>query len=133
LRPNAVYTERVRQKATLSVYEDGMAVRRVTGRLARDFWVSPSEAMVRRWCHEYAESVDFCGDYQAWVLEEFSGVLCVEEVYQDKLALLCWPWIPLCRAAIGWWVINSSMDRLTVRRSKVSSSDCARQASSLVR
>src|SRR5215208_2470417 len=133
LRPNAIYTERVRQKATLSVYEDGMAVRRVTGRLARDFWVSPSEAMVRRWCHEYAESVDFCGDYQAWVLEEFSGVLCVDEVYQDKLALLLAVDPPLCRAAIGWWVINSSMDRLTVRRSKVSSSDCARQVSSLIR
>jgi hypothetical protein len=48
LRPNAIYTERVREKAVLSVYADGMALRRVTGRLARDFWVSPSEAMVRR-------------------------------------------------------------------------------------
>ena len=27
LRPNAVYTERVRKKAVLSVYEDGMAMR----------------------------------------------------------------------------------------------------------
>jgi hypothetical protein len=88
LRPNAVYTERVREKAVLSVYEDEMAIRRVTGRLARDFWVSPSEAMIRRWCRDYAEGVDFEGDYQAWVVEEFSGVLCVDEVYQDKLALL---------------------------------------------
>jgi hypothetical protein len=88
LRPNAVYTERVRKKATLSVYEDGMAIRRVTGRLSRDFWVSPSEAMIRRWCRDYAEGVGFEGDYQKWVVEEFSGVLCVDEVYQDKLALL---------------------------------------------
>jgi hypothetical protein len=65
-----------------------MALRRVTGRLARDFWVSPSEAMVRRWCRDYAEGVDFEGDYQKWVVEEFSGVLCVDELYQDKLALL---------------------------------------------
>lgn len=88
LRPNTIYTERVRKKAVLSVYEDGMAIRRVRSRLARDFWVSPSEAMIRRWCRDYAEGLDFEGDYQRWVVEEFSGVLCVDEVYQDKLALL---------------------------------------------
>jgi hypothetical protein len=116
LRPNAVYTERVRQKATLSVYEDGMAVRRVTGRLARDFWVSPSEAMVRRWCHEYAESVDFCGDYQAWVLEEFSGVLCVDEVYQDKLALLLAvdPAVGSGDRLVGYQLIHGQVDRKEV-------------------
>jgi hypothetical protein len=88
LRKNAVYAERVREKAVLSVYEDGMPFRRVTVRLARDFWVSPSEAMIRRWCRDYAEGLDFEGDYQSWVVEEFSGVLCVDELYQDKLALL---------------------------------------------
>jgi hypothetical protein len=88
LRKNAVYTDRVRNKAVLSVYEDEMPFRRVTGRLTRDFWVKPSEAMIRRWCKEFAEGLDFKEDYQAWVVEEFSGILCVDEVYQDKLALL---------------------------------------------
>ena len=88
LRPNAVYAERVREKAVFSVYEDGMPFRRVAKRLARDFWVKPSEAMVRRWCRDYADGLDFAGDYQAWVVEEFSGILYVDEVYQDKLALL---------------------------------------------
>ena len=64
LRPNAVYTERVREKAVLSVYEDGMAFRRVSSRLARDFWVSSSEAVVRRWRRDYAEGLDFEGDYR---------------------------------------------------------------------
>jgi hypothetical protein len=50
--------------------------------------VKPSEAMIRKWCSRYADGVDFEGDYQKWVVEEFSGVLCVDEVYQDKLALL---------------------------------------------
>jgi hypothetical protein len=71
LRRNAVYAERVREKAILSVYEDGMPFRRVTGRLTRDFWVSPSEAMIRRWCKEFAEGLDFEEDYQPWVVEEF--------------------------------------------------------------
>jgi transposase len=88
LRRNAVYAQRVRQKAVLSVYEDGMPFRRVSRRLSRDFWVSPSEAMVRRWCKEFADGLDFEGDYQEWVVEEFSGILCVDEVYQDRLALL---------------------------------------------
>lgn len=34
LRPNAVYAERVRQKAVFSVYEDGMPFRRAAKRLA---------------------------------------------------------------------------------------------------
>jgi lambda repressor-like predicted transcriptional regulator/transposase-like protein len=76
-------------KAVHSVYEDGMAFRRVGRRLARDdFWVEPSEATIRQWCREYAERLDFAKDYQKWVVEEFSGVLCVDEVYQGRLALL---------------------------------------------
>jgi len=88
LRPDATYTIRVVEKAVASVVEDGMAMTRVARRLARDFWVRPSEGMVRRWCRANAEGVDFGRDYQAWVVEEFSGILCVDEVYQDRLALL---------------------------------------------
>jgi hypothetical protein len=88
LRKNAVYAERVREKAVFSVYEDGMPFRKVTRRLARDFWVKPSEAMIRRWCRDYSVGLDFEGDYQSWVVEEFSGILCVDEVYHDRLALL---------------------------------------------
>jgi bacterioferritin-associated ferredoxin len=74
LRKNAVYAERVREKAVFSVYEDGMPFRKVTRRLARDFWVKPSEAMIRRWCRDYSVGLDFEGDYQSWVVEEFSGI-----------------------------------------------------------
>ena len=80
LRPDATYPNRVVTKAVQSVYHDGMAVRRVATRLARDFWVQPSEGMLRRWCKTYAAGLDFAGDYPAWVVSEFSGVLCVDEV-----------------------------------------------------
>ena len=69
LRKSAVDAERVRENAVLSVYEDGMAFRPVTVLLARDFWVSPIEAMIRRWCWDYAEVLDFEGDFQSWVVE----------------------------------------------------------------
>ncbi len=54
LRPDAFYSNRVVTKAVQSVYADGMAMRRVTARLGRDFWVQPSEGMIRQWCKSYA-------------------------------------------------------------------------------
>lgn len=88
MRPRAIYTNRVVNKAVQSVYNDDMAMRRVTDRLARDFWVRPSEGMIRHWCQIYSAQFDFEVDYQSWIVSEFSGVLCVDEVYQDQLALL---------------------------------------------
>lgn len=113
LRPAATYTDRVVQKAVASVYQDGMAVRRVARRLARDFWVRPSEKMVRRWCRAYAAGLDFAGDYQPWVVESFSGVLCVDEVYQGKLALLLAvdPAAPDGDRLVGYQLVHGSVDR----------------------
>lgn len=88
LRPDAIYTNRVVVKAVQSVYHDGMAMRRTARRLARDFWVQPSEKTIRGWCRTYSASFNFETDYQPWVVSEFSGVLCVDEVDQGKLALL---------------------------------------------
>jgi hypothetical protein len=77
LRPRAIYTQRVVQKAIDAVYRDGMAARSVPDRLARDFWVKPDEKMVRLWCRAYAAEIDFAVDYQPWVVTNFSGILCV--------------------------------------------------------
>jgi len=88
LRPGCIYTRRVVQKAVEAVYRDGMAARSVPDRLARDFWVRPDEKMVRLWCRAYAADIDFEVDYQPWVIATFSGILCVDEVYQGDLALL---------------------------------------------
>src|SRR5262249_32257889 len=88
LRPRAIYTGRVVQKAIDAVYRDGLAARSVPDRLARDFWVKPNEKMIRLWCRTFAAEVDFTADYQPWVVANFSGILCVDEVYQGELALL---------------------------------------------
>jgi hypothetical protein len=88
LRRRAIYTRRVVQKAVEAVYCDGLAARCVPDRLARDFWVKPSEKMVRLWCRAFAAEVDFTTDCQPWVVANFSGILCVDEVYQGELALL---------------------------------------------
>jgi hypothetical protein len=56
----------------------------------------------RRWCTDYADGLDFEGDYQKWVVEEFSGVLCVDEVYQGQLALLLAVDPSVAGSAIAW-------------------------------
>ena len=112
LRPDAIYTNRVVVKAVQSVYQDQMAVRRVVVRLGRDFWVQPSERMIRQWCRTYGASFDFETDYQAWVVSEFSGILCVDEVYQDQLALLLAvdPAAPDGDRLVGYQLITGSVD-----------------------
>ncbi len=117
LRPDGIYASRVVATAVASVYEDGMARTRVSRRLARDFWVRPSEAMIRRWCRDYARGLDFARDYQAWVIEEFSGVLCVDEVYQEHLALLLAvdPAAPDGDRLVGYQLVQGAVSAVTVQ------------------
>ena len=117
LRPDATYASRVVAAAVASVYEDGMARTRVSRRLARDFWVRPSEAMIRRWCRDYARGLDFARDYQAWVIEEFSGVLCVDEVYQEHLALLLAvdPAAPDGDRLVGYQLVQGAVSAATMQ------------------
>lgn len=112
LRRDAIYTNRVVSRAVDSVYQDGMAVRRVGTRLARDFWVQPSEKMIRQWCQVYQASLDFETDYQPWVVSEFSGILCVDELYQDQLALLLAvdPAAPDGDRLVGYQLVTGSVE-----------------------
>ena len=112
MRPDAIYTNGVVEKAVQAVYEDRMAIRRVPDRLARDFWVRPSEGSVRSWCRTYSERVNFETDYQAWVINEFSGVLCVDEVYQGQLALLLAvdPAAPDGDRLVGYQLVHGAVD-----------------------
>jgi hypothetical protein len=118
LRRDATYSNRVVDKAVRSVYQDGMAMRRVAARLARDFWVRPSEGMIRQWCKTYSSGLDFATDYQAWVVEEFSGILCVDEVYQDRLALLLAvdPAAPEGDRLVGYQLVHGAVDQRDVAR-----------------
>lgn len=88
LRRGATYTNRVVRTAVESVHADGMAIRRVPARMARDFWLRPSEATVRFWCRSFGEGLKLEETYEPWIVNSFSGILCVDEVYQNRLALL---------------------------------------------
>lgn len=116
LRPDAIYSQRVMRKAVEAVHDDGMAIRRVSQRLARDFWVAPSEGMVRLWCRAHRATLDFEGDYQPWVVSEFSGILCVDEVYQGQLALLLAvdPAAPDGDRLVGYQLVHGPVDTVIV-------------------
>ena len=113
LRPDAIYTNRVVAKAVEAVYQDGLAFRGAAARLARDFWIQPSEAMIRRWCRAYAARWDFDRDYLPWVVETFSGVLCIDEVYQGQLALLLAvdPVGPDGDRLVGYQLVQGTVDQ----------------------
>jgi hypothetical protein len=116
LRADAVYTNRVVTKAVQTVYQDGMAFRRAAARLARDFWVCPSEGSIRRWCRSYGASLDLTGDYQPWVVQAFSGVLCIDELYQSDLALLLAvdPAAPEGDRLVGYQLVTGSVKQTDV-------------------
>lgn len=116
LRPDATYSNRVVAKAVASVLRDGMAVTRVAQRLARDFWVQPSERMTRLWCRDYTDDLRLDGDYQRWVVAEFSGVLCVDEVYQDRLAILLAvdPVAPEGDRLVGYQLVHGEVQQADV-------------------
>ena len=112
LRPDALYTNRIVAKAIQAVFADGLAFRRVPERLARDFWVRPTEGMVRAWCRSYSSHVDDQASYLPWVVEEFSGILCVDEVYQGALALLLAvdPAAPSGDRLVGYQLVDGAVD-----------------------
>jgi len=116
LRRDAVYTRRVMHKALASVIEDGMAFRTVSQRLARDFWVRPSEAIIRRWHRTYAAGIVLDEAYHAWIVATFSGILCVDEVYQHDVALLLAvdPAAPEGDRLIGYSLAREGIDAATV-------------------
>jgi transposase len=116
LRPDAIYTNRIVAKALQAVYEDGLAFRRAPDRLARDFWVRPSEGAIRVWCRAYSSQLADQESYLPWVVEEFSGLLCVDEVYQGQLALLLAvdPASPSGDRLVGYQLVTGTVDRHAV-------------------
>ena len=70
LRADATYSRRVVLKAIEAVHQDGMAMRHVPERLARDFCVSPSESMVRQWCKTYQAGFDFATEGEMATISE---------------------------------------------------------------
>lgn len=87
-KKGAHYTLRAMSKCIESVRRDHMPFCSVPSRVEKDFHISPSRSTVWRWYHQEGNEIALAPGYEGWVGENFSGVLCVDEVYDGDFCLL---------------------------------------------
>lgn len=75
------FTKRAKQKAIVSVTEDGVPITRVPQRMWRDFHVRVAQSTVHKWVHQEAEADLGAREYTQWVVARFSGVVGIDEVH----------------------------------------------------
>src|SRR3954447_1065442 len=87
VEPRALYDDAVRQAVLDRILDDGMSVERVIASMRRDFLLDLSDGFVYDCLDRRARRLDMA-DHRRWVLEHFSGTLCVDELHLGKTALL---------------------------------------------
>ncbi len=81
------YTDAVRQKVIDLLVRDHLSVYKVQRHLREDFFLDVSVGFIYD-CFEWAYRKIDRAEYWQWVLENFSGVLCIDEVHDAGRAIL---------------------------------------------
>jgi len=81
------YDNRVREAVLDRILEDGMSIPKVRKALERDFLLDLSEGFIYDCLHRKVRQLEM-GEYRRWVLEQFSGTLCVDELHLGRYTLL---------------------------------------------
>lgn len=89
IEPGHSYVNRCRQKLVESVVLDQMPISRAVKRMGRDFNLDIVPSTGWQWLRDAAPRAAEIADYEHLVVESFSGVLCVDEVYDGGYAILC--------------------------------------------
>src|SRR5262245_22045862 len=87
VEPRALYDNTVRQAVLDRILDDGMSVERVIASMRRDFYLALSAGFVYDCLDWQAKRLDLA-DHRRWVLEHFSGTLCVDELHLGRMTLL---------------------------------------------
>jgi hypothetical protein len=87
VEPKALYDNTVRQAVLDRILDDGMSVERVIASMRRDFYLDLSDGFVYDCLDWQARRLDLA-DHRRWVLERFSGTLCVDELHLGRTTLL---------------------------------------------
>lgn len=87
VEPRALYDNAVRQAVLDRILHDGMSVERVIASMRRDFYLDLSDGFVYDCLDWQARRLDLA-DHRRWVLERFSGTLCVDELHLGRTTLL---------------------------------------------
>jgi hypothetical protein len=85
--PRALYTDEVRQKVVDLLIRDHLSVYKVQQHLKEDFLLDVSIGFIYD-CFQWAYNQIDRTAYWAWVLRNFSGVLCIDEVHEGARTLL---------------------------------------------
>jgi len=84
----ARYTDRAKAKSVAAVIRDQLPLTKVPERMEEDFHVRPAKTTVRGWVQQAGEALDWAHAYEPWVQRTFSGVLCLDEVYDAQFVVL---------------------------------------------
>jgi hypothetical protein len=76
------------EKCIASLRDDNMPFSNVPNRMQRDFHIKPAVSTVHRWYHQQAQQLDLFYDYHQWVINSFSGVLCIDEIYDNDICIM---------------------------------------------
>jgi transposase-like protein len=81
------YDSTVRDAVIDRLIEDKMNVPQLLEAMRRDFCLDLSEGYVYNCLRDRVAGLD-CAEYRVWVLEHFSGTLCVDEIHLGRYTLL---------------------------------------------
>lgn len=87
IEPKARYDNSVRRAVLDRILDDGMSVERVIASMRRDFSLDLSDGFVYDCLAWRAKQLDLA-DHRRWVLDRFSGTLCIDELHLGKTTLL---------------------------------------------
>src|SRR3954447_20834297 len=87
VEPKALYDNTVRRAVLDRILDDGMSVERVIASMRRDFYLDLSDGFVYDCLAWQARRLDLA-DHRRWILDRFSGTLCVDELHLGKTTLL---------------------------------------------
>jgi transposase-like protein len=85
--PRCLYDNRVRDAVIARIVEDGMDVQKLLHAMKRDFLLDLSEGFVYDCLHDKVGQLNMA-QYRRWVVEHFSGTLCVDELHLGRYTLL---------------------------------------------
>ena len=87
VEPRALYDNKVRVAVLDRILEDGISVERVIASMGRDFLLNLSDGFVYDCLDWQVRRLDLA-DHRRWVLDHFSGTLCVDELHLGQMTLL---------------------------------------------
>jgi hypothetical protein len=86
VEPRALYDNKVRQAALDRILDDGMSAERVIASMRRDFFLDRSDGFVYDCLDREVKRLDMA-DHRRWVLDRFSGTLCIDELHLGRNTL----------------------------------------------